>query len=77
MKLSIWIVADLDVRVGARPGAATRPTLTEDGFVDPPLFRAVARYWIGHDRSLARYLGSLERHAASLPADAAAARGAS
>ncbi|HWA09400.1 MAG TPA: SRPBCC domain-containing protein [Opitutaceae bacterium] len=33
-------------------GGGTRVTLTEDGFIKPPLFRAVARYFIGLDATM-------------------------
>lgn len=43
-------------------GAGTRLTLREDGEVYPAVFRFVARFVIGHDATMRRYLADLERH---------------
>ncbi len=36
----------------AEENGVTRVTLTEDGFIQPPLFRAIARYFIGLDATM-------------------------
>ena len=36
----------------AEEKGGTRVTLTEDGFIKPPLFRAIARYFIGLDATM-------------------------
>ena len=36
----------------AEDKGGTRVTLTEDGFIKPPLFRAIARYFIGLDATM-------------------------
>ena len=42
------------------PGAAgTTLAITEDGFVDPALFRALARFVFGHHSTMERYLADL------------------
>jgi uncharacterized protein YndB with AHSA1/START domain len=48
----------------AEEGANTRLTLTEDGFIRPPLFRAVARYFIGLDRTMKDFAVNLEKRLA-------------
>lgn len=44
------------------PAAAqsSQITITERGFVDPPLWRFVSRFVIGHKKSIQRYLDELE-----------------
>ncbi len=42
-------------------GDHTRLTLTEDGVIRPPLFRAIARYFIGLDRTMKNFATSLEK----------------
>ena len=42
-------------------GVGTRITVTEDGWIANPVFRGMARYLIGHTRSLERYLQDLAR----------------
>ncbi len=44
----------------APEGAGTRVTVTERGFVKPPPFRFVAKYIMGHDATLRKYLRDLE-----------------
>ncbi len=42
------------------PGGGTQLTLTEDGVINPPIFRAVAKWFMGLDatqRDFVRYLG--------------------
>lgn len=41
---------------------ATRLTLTEDGFIGPPLFRAVARWFIGLDATMKDFASHFEKH---------------
>lgn len=41
------------------PGGSTLVRVTERGFVSPPPFRFLARFVIGHDRTLQAYLGDL------------------
>ena len=42
-------------------GAATRVTITEDGWVNPPIFRVLSRYVFGHTATIEAYLGNLEK----------------
>jgi uncharacterized protein YndB with AHSA1/START domain len=42
----------------------TRLTLTEDGFIKPPFFRAVAQHFIGLDRTMQDFAAHLERRLA-------------
>jgi hypothetical protein len=65
----VAVVADSSQGFGGRwtytlapEGAGTRVTIAEDGFVDPPMFRFVARYMIGLTRTLDTYLKGLGRH---------------
>lgn len=46
----------------ASEGAATRVTIAEDGFVDPPLFRFLARYVFGLHTAQRATLRDLARH---------------
>lgn len=39
----------------------TSVTITERGWVDPPLFRALSQYVFGHDATLRSYLDDLDR----------------
>jgi hypothetical protein len=48
----------------AEEGANTRLTLTEDGFIKPPLFRAIAQYFIGLDKTMQSFATSLEKRLA-------------
>lgn len=45
-------------------GDHTRLTLTEDGFIKPPLFRAIARYFIGLDKTMQDFAANLEKRLA-------------
>ncbi len=49
----------------AEEGANTRLLLIEDGFIKPPLFRAIAQYFIGLDRTMKDFTTNLERRLAS------------
>ena len=42
-------------------GATTRLTLTEDGFIKPPLFRFIATYFIGLDKTMKDFAKHLEK----------------
>ena len=42
-------------------GAATRVTITEDGWVNPPIFRVLSRYVFGHTATIEAYLANLEK----------------
>lgn len=45
----------------AEEGGHTRLTLTEDGFIKPPLFRAIAQYFIGLDKTMKSFTAHLEQ----------------
>ena len=45
-------------------GSSTQLTLTEDGFIKPPLFRAIAQYFIGLDRTMKGFATHLEKRLA-------------
>jgi uncharacterized protein YndB with AHSA1/START domain len=45
-------------------GGGTRLTLTEDGWIEPPIFRAVARWFIGLDATQKDFIAHLEKHVA-------------
>ncbi len=47
------------------PGGGTRLTLTEDGFINPPMFRAVAKWFIGLDATQKDFTTQLEKHLAA------------
>lgn len=49
----------------SQDGTGTQLTLTEDGFIRPPFFRAVAQYFIGLDRTQKDFLAHLERRVAA------------
>ncbi|MEO5762821.1 MAG: SRPBCC domain-containing protein [Vicinamibacteria bacterium] len=42
-------------------GAVTRVTITEDGYVSPPIFRLLSRYVFGHTANMDNYLKNLEK----------------
>ena len=48
----------------AEEGGQTRLTLTEDGFIKPPLFRVIAQYFIGLDRTLKDFTANLGKRVA-------------
>jgi len=43
----------------------TRLTLTEDGVIEPPVFRALAKWVFGLDTTQKDYLACLEKHLAT------------
>lgn len=45
----------------AEDGGMTQLTLTEDGFIKPPLFRAIAQYFIGLDKTMRSFASHLEK----------------
>lgn len=47
------------------PGGGTQLTLTEDGFINPPLFRAVAQWFIGLDATQKDFIANLAKHLAA------------
>ena len=46
------------------PGGGTQLTLTEDGFINPPIFRAVAQWFIGLDATQKDFIANLEKRLA-------------
>ncbi len=44
------------------PGGGTLFTLTEDGWIRPPIFRAVAKWFIGLDSTQRDFMANLEKH---------------
>ena len=46
------------------PGGGTQLTLTEDGFINPALFRSVMKWFIGYDATQKDFLAHLEKHLA-------------
>lgn len=44
------------------PGGGTRLTVTEDGVIRPPLFRAIATWFMGLDATQKDFLAHLEKH---------------
>ena len=49
----------------ANENGATRLTVTEDGFIKPPLFRAIARYFLGLDTTLKDFAQHFTAHLAA------------
>jgi uncharacterized protein YndB with AHSA1/START domain len=49
----------------AEEGSGTRLTVTEDGFIKPPFFRAVAQYFIGLDATMKDFAANLEKRLAA------------
>ena len=43
-------------------GTKTNLTLTEDGFIKPPLFRFIATYFIGLDKTMKDFSVNLQKH---------------
>jgi uncharacterized protein YndB with AHSA1/START domain len=43
----------------------TQLTLTEDGYINPPMFRTIARWFIGHDSTQKDFLAHLETRLAA------------
>lgn len=48
----------------AEQGSGTALTITEDGFIKPPLFRAIAQYFIGLDRTMKSFASHLVKRVA-------------
>ncbi len=46
-------------------GGGTRLTITEDGYINPPIFRALAQWFFGLDTTMRDYLANLEKHLAN------------
>jgi uncharacterized protein YndB with AHSA1/START domain len=46
------------------PGGGTQLTLTEDGWIQPPIFRAVAKWFIGLDATQRDFMANLQKHLA-------------
>lgn len=44
------------------PGGGAQLTLTEDGFINPPILRAVAKWFIGLDATQKDFIANLEKH---------------
>ncbi|MES1194806.1 MAG: hypothetical protein ABUL65_02855, partial [Opitutus sp.] len=47
------------------PGGGTQLTLTEDGIINPPIFRAIATWFMGLDTTQKDFIGALEKHLAA------------
>ena len=47
------------------PGGGTQLTLTEDGIINPPIFRTVATWFMGLDATQKDFVGALEKHLAA------------
>jgi uncharacterized protein YndB with AHSA1/START domain len=47
------------------PGGGTQLTLTEDGFINPAIFRAVAKWFIGLDATQKDFIANLEKNLAT------------
>ncbi|MDI1319636.1 MAG: SRPBCC domain-containing protein [bacterium] len=46
-------------------GGQTRLTLTEDGFIKPPLFRAIMQYFIGSNKTMKDFAANLAQRVAA------------
>lgn len=57
-----WTFALVDA-----PGGGTQLTLTEDGIINPPIFRAMAKWFFGLDTTQKDFIANLEKHLASKP----------
>ena len=53
------------VELADAPGGGTRLTLTEDGFINPPIFRAIATWFIGLDATQKDFTANLEKRLAT------------
>jgi uncharacterized protein YndB with AHSA1/START domain len=67
-RLLVARIADPDLPFGgtwtyeiAPAGGGSRVTITEDGEIYNPLFRFVARFILGYERTIASYLAALEK----------------
>jgi uncharacterized protein YndB with AHSA1/START domain len=49
----------------AEDGAGTRVTLTEDGFIKPPFFRVMMKYFIGEEKTMRDFATHFEKHVAA------------
>ena len=49
----------------AEEGGQTRLTVTEDGFVKPPLFRAIMQYFIGPEKTMKDFTTNLAQRVAA------------
>jgi uncharacterized protein YndB with AHSA1/START domain len=49
------------------PGGGTQLTLTEDGWINPPMFRAIARWFIGLDSTQRDFVAHLGARLAARP----------
>lgn len=47
------------------PGGGTNLTLTEDGFINPAIFRAVAKWFMGLDATQKDFIANLDKHLAA------------
>ena len=47
------------------PGGGTQLKLTEDGFINPAIFRAVAKWFMGLDATQRDFIANLEKHLAT------------
>ena len=45
-------------------GERTRVTITEDGWIQPPIFRTLSRFVFGYEKSARTYLAALKAHLA-------------
>ncbi len=50
------------------PDGGTQLTLTEDGTINPPIFRAIATWFIGLDATQKDFVANLQKHLTSKPA---------
>ena len=50
------------------PQGGTQLTLTEDGYIKPPIFRAMARWFFGLDTTMKDFLAHFEKRVAALEA---------
>jgi carbon monoxide dehydrogenase subunit G len=46
----------------APDGEGTRVTITEDGWIGPPIFRTLSKFAFGYERSMRAYLAALRQH---------------
>lgn len=48
------------------PQGGTKLTLTEDGYINPPIFRAIAKWFVGLDTTMKDFLRHLEKRLGDL-----------
>jgi uncharacterized protein YndB with AHSA1/START domain len=58
----VWTYELEEVAGGGSGGPRTRLTITEDGEIRNPFFRFVARFILGYDATMKRYVGDLAAH---------------